>query len=502
MQQKIAVGLYNISKRFPTVIALDNVTIEAYVGEVHAILGENGAGKTTLMNILFGLLKPDAGYIKLYDEKVDIRSPKEAMKLGIGMVHQHFSLIPTLTVYENFKIFSSKVRVDEKKIIELAERLNLKIDPNEKVSNLSVGERQRLEVLRLLYFDFKILIFDEPTSVLTPIETANLLEEIRTIAQEGRTIFFISHKLNEVKRVSDRISVLKKGKLVTTDINERMSTEYLIKCMIDKVPILQQKSKDSNSSNVILEISNLKVRSTKGHICVNLKPPFDKIKIHENEIVGLAGVAGSGQKELFDAIAGLTKVLEGKILFKGNDITSCSVLERIRLGIGYIPEDRIYTGVAPELSLYENFMLKTLNNDKSFKKSVFLDKKKLIEIAEKLVKEYDIKAANVFVPIKTLSGGNIQKVIVAREISMKPSLLLAYEPTKGLDVGATYYIRNKLIEYSKEHGIFVFSEDLEELMSISDRLYVIHNGTIVKEFTRENFDEYKIGAAMVGLERV
>jgi len=495
---KVTVGLYNISKSFPGIKALDDVTVEAYSGEVHAILGENGAGKTTLMNILYGLIQPDSGHVEINGKKVSIKSPNDALRLGIGMVHQHFSLIPTLNVLENFKLIPLAKNTDKEKILELSKNLNLNLDLNAKVSSLSAGERQRLEVLRLLYFNFNILIFDEPTSVLTPIETDNLLKAIRKIAAEGKTIFFISHKLNEVKAVSDRITVLRRGKVTFNGLTKEISTDELIKYMIEKLPKVEIK-REIKSTEEVLNVSGLKVKGSRGHLAVNLN---SKINVYKNEIVGIAGIAGNGQRELFDAIMGLRKIEEGKIIFKGKDITHSPTHKRIELGIGYIPEDRILTGLAPDLSIKENLILKLYDNQQ-FRKWYFIDNNKIDAMANALLKEYDIRAANVEVPVKNLSGGNLQKVILAREISMNPDLLLAYEPTKGLDIGATYFIRNKLIDFANKGGsILLFSEDLEELLFLSDRLYVIYNGNIVAEFSREQFDEYKIGKAMSGINYV
>ncbi len=492
----VSVGLYNISKSFPGVRALDNVTVEAYRGEVHAILGENGAGKTTLMNILYGLLKPDTGHIEIDGKRVSLRGPKDALNLGIGMVHQHFSLIPTLTVKENFQLLTNK-KVDEKEIVELSKRLNLSVNPNAKVSSLSAGERQRLEVLRLLYFNFRIMIFDEPTSVLTPLETDNLLKEIRKMAEEGRTIFFISHKLNEVMAVSDRITVLRRGRVTWTGRASETTMEDLIKHMVERLPAIETKDYQAGREQV-LTVSDLKVRSEKGHLAVNMKR--NSIEVYKGEVVGIAGIAGNGQLELFDAIFGLRKTEGGKVLFKGIDVTHLPVYKRIALGMGYIPEDRILTGLAPDLSVKENLIMKLIDSPRIKSMGIFLDERRINEYAEELIREFDIKTPSPDTPVKTLSGGNLQKVILAREISMKPDLLLAYEPTKGLDIAATYFIRNKLIEYAKSGGsVLVFSEDLDELQNISDRMYVIYNGDIVAMFRRSEFDAYKIGKAMSGI---
>ncbi|MGC9145424.1 MAG: ABC transporter ATP-binding protein [Nitrososphaeria archaeon] len=495
----VVVGLYGIHKKFPGVKALDDVTVELNRGEIHAVLGENGAGKTTLMNILFGLTLPDKGSIRVYGKDVKIKSPSDALKLGIGMVHQHFSLIPTLNVIENFKILSVEKKIDENEILELEKRLNLHVDLNAKVGTLSAGERQRLEVLRLLYFNFNILIFDEPTSVLTPVETDMLLKELRKIVSEGKSIFFISHKLNEVKYVSDRITVLRRGKVVWSGYNDQARVEDLVNYMIGSVSI-SEKIRDGaySSSEELLKIEQLRVKGERSNLTLNMN---ESIVVNKNEIVGIAGVAGNGQLELFDAIMGLRKIEKGRIFFNGKEITHLSARDRIEIGIGYIPEDRISTGVAPDLSVKENLLIKLLDSKTIINKLGLLNERKMNEIAEQLIKEYDIRTPSINTPVKNLSGGNLQKVILAREISLKPKLLLAYEPTKGLDVGATFFIRSKLYEYAKNTGsVLIYSEDLEELLQLCDRIYVIYKGDIVAQFNREEFNEYNIGKAMMGLE--
>ncbi len=495
----VVAGLYGIHKKFPGVKALDDVTVELNRGEIHAVLGENGAGKTTLMNILFGLTLPDKGSIRVYGKDVKIKSPSDALKLGIGMVHQHFSLIPTLNVIENFKILSAEKKIDENEILELEKRLNLHVDLNAKVGTLSAGERQRLEVLRLLYFNFNILIFDEPTSVLTPVETDMLLKELRKIVSEGKSIFFISHKLNEVKYVSDRITVLRRGKVVWSGYNDQARVEDLVNYMIGSVSI-SEKIHDGaySSSEELLKIEQLRVKGERSNLALNMN---ESIVVNKNEIVGIAGVAGNGQLELFDAIMGLRKIEKGRIFFNGKEITHLSARDRIEIGIGYIPEDRISTGVAPDLSVKENLLIKLLDSKTIINKLGLLNERKMNEIAEQLIKEYDIRTPSINTPVKNLSGGNLQKVILAREISLKPKLLLAYEPTKGLDVGATFFIRSKLYEYAKNTGsVLIYSEDLEELIQLCDRIYVIYKGDIVAQFNREEFNEYNIGKAMMGLE--
>jgi len=491
-----------ITKSFSGKKALDGVDFDLERGEIHALLGENGAGKTTLMNILFGLVSPDEGKITLKGEQVHITSPSEAIDHGIGMVHQHFSLIPTLKVFENFLLISikgKKININPEEIRVIAKRLNLNINLNAKVSSLSAGERQRLEIIRMLYFGSDLIILDEPTSVLTPLEAEGLFKELKELSTT-KSIIFISHKLNEVKKISDRVSVLRKGKMVGTIRNdESASIETLVKMMIEKMPVvLRKENTEARLAKPLLVLNSLQIYGNKNEVAVNFKPPMNELVIGRNEIVGLAGVAGNGQRELFNGLAGLGKIRDGTVLFDGQNINRLDIAARIRLGIGYVPEDRLTVGLAPDLSVKDNLILKDVDK-KEYKNRFSLNDEKLRRRAIELVKEFDIKTSSIDTPVRYLSGGNLQKVILAREISLQPKLLLAYEPTKGLDVGATAFIRNRLIEYSKNGSLLIFSEDLDELLDVCDRIYIIYEGGLNGEVQRANFDVYQIGKMMGGL---
>ncbi|MEM3906814.1 MAG: ABC transporter ATP-binding protein [Conexivisphaerales archaeon] len=492
----------DITKSFSGKKALDHVNFDLEEGEIHALLGENGAGKTTLMNILFGLVSADEGKIVLKGQEVHITSPSEAIDHGIGMVHQHFSLIPTLNVLENFilvNVKGRKIDIRAQEIKEIANRLNLSINLDAKVSTLSAGERQRLEIIRMLYFGSDLMILDEPTSVLTPLETEGLFKELRELAKT-KSIIFISHKLNEVKQISNRISVLRKGKMVGTIINDKNATiEALVKMMIEKMPSMVKKEPaEGDSVRPLLVVDSIKIYGKRNELAIDFKPPIKELVIGRNEIVGLAGVAGNGQRELFNGVAGLERIHGGSITFDGRDITKLSIAARIHLGIGYVPEDRLTVGLAPDLSVKDNLILKDIDKGE-YKNRFSLNDAKLRRRAIELVKEFDIRTQSIDTPVKYLSGGNLQRVILAREISLQPKLLLAYEPTKGLDVGATTFIRNRLIEYSRIGSVLIFSEDLDELLDICDRIYIIYEGQLKGEVRRPDFDVYLIGKMMGGL---
>ena len=492
----------DITKSFSGKKALDQVNFNLERGEIHALLGENGAGKTTLMNVLFGLVSADEGKIVLKGQEVRITSPSEAIENGIGMVHQHFSLIPTLNVLENFilvNVKGRKIDIRAQEIREIANRLSLNINLGAKVSTLSAGERQRLEIIRMLYFGSDLIILDEPTSVLTPLETEGLFKELKELAKT-KSIVFISHKLNEVKQISSRVSVLRKGKMVGTIHNDENATiEALVKMMIEKMPsVIQKEPVEGGSAGPLLVVNSIKIYGKKNERAIDFKPPIKELIIGRNEIVGLAGVAGNGQRELFNGVAGLERVHDGTITFDGRDITRLSIAARIHLGIGYVPEDRLTVGLAPDLSVKDNLILKDIDKGE-YKNGFSLNDAKLRGRATELVKEFDIRTQSVDTPVRYLSGGNLQKVILAREISLQPKLLLAYEPTKGLDVGATAFIRNRLIEYSRNGSVLIFSEDLDELLDICDRIYIIYEGRLNGEVRRKDFDVYLIGKMMGGL---
>jgi ABC-type uncharacterized transport system ATPase subunit len=502
------VEMHAIHKSFGSVQALQGVDFELAKGEVHAILGENGAGKTTLMNVLAGLLKPDEGSIHIKGESVEFGSPAASMKYGIGMVHQHFSLIQPLTAYENF-VLPNVERNSRKRIVreeedslramkEVAETVGMSFNPKSKISSLSSNERQKLEIVRLLYFGFGIIILDEPTSALLSTEVEGLFRAIRKMRDEGKGVIFVSHKLEEIKSISDRVTVLRRGKNVGTFDSKNTSVSDLVKLMLGENPVIPEKQASvSANENPILLLQGVKIPATHGRGGVEFSPPIDSLFVKHNEIVGVVGVGGSGQKEIFDAIYGLRLISHGEIVFNGRNIAKNTTRERITAGIGYIPEDRQTVGLCPDLSIRDNIVLKDVDE---YSRGLSLDGQKMNEVAIGLVQKFDIRCESILTPAKTLSGGNMQKTILAREISRNPKLLLAYEPTKGLDFGATMFVRKELLNYAQNGSVLLYSEDMEEVASLSDRIYVIHAGRLIGHLAKSEFNKDTIGRLMVGIQ--
>ncbi|MGC8817183.1 MAG: ABC transporter ATP-binding protein [Candidatus Hadarchaeum sp.] len=502
-----------ITKRFPGVLANDHVDFEIRSGEIHALLGENGAGKTTLMNILYGLYQPDEGQILIRGKPVTIRSPKDAIELGIGMIHQHFMLVDPLTVTENvvLGLRSSKeplldLDVAEKRIIELSKKYGLKVDPKAKIEQLSVGERQRVEIIKALYRGAQILILDEPTAVLTPPEVKELMKMMKKMAKEGLAVIpFITHKLPEVMEVSDRVTVLRRGKVVATIPTKRTNKGDLAKKMVGRQICFGVKRKKVKPGKVVLSVEDLEALNDKG------LPALRKVsfEIREREILGIAGVSGNGQRELAEVITGLRKATGGKVIILGQDVTNKTPKEITSLGVGHIPEDRVGTGLVMNFTVAENLILGSQSEPPfvnrwflPFNVKWFLDKKEINRYADQLIKEYDIKTPSRDTPARNLSGGNLQKLILARELSRKPKLLIANQPTRGLDVGATEFIQSKL-EEQKEKGtaILLISEDLDEIMCLSDRIAVIYEGQIVGIVPAEKAKIKDIGLMMAGVKK-
>lgn len=499
-----------ITKRFSGVIANDCIDFEIAPGEIRALLGENGAGKTTLMNILSGLYSPDGGEIKIDGKIVTIKSPKDAIGLGIGMVHQHFMLIDTLTVVENI-ILGLKSKTEpfldldggRKKISELSSKLGFDIDPDIKIWQLSVGERQRVEIAKVLYRGAKIIILDEPTSVLTPPEVDWLFNVLRRMADDGSTIIIVTHKLREALKISDRITVLRDGKEISTINTKETNNRELANMMVGRdVNIVRHEKANIHERKIILEIANLS--------CLNEKniPAVKEVSftINKGEIFGIAGVAGNGQRELSDVLTGLRKAKSGKIIFKGQDITHKTPAEFIKLGIGYIPEDRQDRGLLLDFSVLENYILKTYSSKQCTKVNQIpfigkwvLNIEKNNDVANKIIKEYSIKTPSKDTVTSKLSGGNQQRLVLARELSGEPQLLIASQPTMGLDIGAIEFIHNKLLE-EKEKGmaVLLISYDLDEIMSLSDRVAVMYEGRIAKIFNSEEVNIGEVGLLMGG----
>ncbi|MEM3506751.1 MAG: ABC transporter ATP-binding protein [Candidatus Bathyarchaeia archaeon] len=493
------IEMRSITKSFPGVLALDNVNFKVRKGEIHALLGENGAGKTTLMNILYGLYKPDKGEIIIEGKKVDIKSPREAINLGIGMVHQHFTLVPPFTVTENV-ILGLKSEKDpildlknaEKKVLEISKKYDLEIDPKAKVRELPVGVQQRVEIIKALYRNVKLLILDEPTTVLTPQEVQSLFKNLKLMVEKGLTIIFITHKLNEALTVSDRITVLRRGKLINTVNSKDVNESELIRMMIGRETLPSLPKVVTKMGNAILEVEDLHVLDDRGLPAVN----GCTFKIHEGEILGIAGVAGNGQKELAEALMGLRKAIKGKIIINGKDLTNRSTREIMKAGAIYIPEDRLDNSLL-SMSVAENLIVYNygsfVNNYK------FMDYNRIYEYSKRLIEEFNIVTPSEKTPTRALSGGNLQRILIARSFPLDFRLLIACQPTRGLDIASTSFVHRKLLE-CKERGsaVLLISENLDEVMEISDRIAVMFKGKIVGIVPKEEANEYEIGLMMTG----
>ena len=503
-----AIEMLGITKTFPGIIANDNVDLRVRTNEVHAILGENGAGKSTLMSVLFGAYAPDGGEIRIKGKKVDIKNPNVATELGIGMVHQHFKLVHNYTVTENivlgreprnrFGIVS--LTQAEKKVKELSERYGLSVDPRAKIDDITVGQQQRVEILKTLYSDSDIIILDEPTAVLTPQEIDELMEIIRTLKREGKTIVLITHKLKEIKAVADRCSVLRRGRFIgCVDITPETSEQELATMMVGRSVRFDIDKAPCRPGEAVLEIKNLSVKDSVG----TMKVKDLSLTVRRGEIVGIAGVDGNGQSELLYALSGLSPVASGEIVLSGKVINKDTIMERIEEGMGHIPEDRRKHGLVAGLTVAENLALKDFNSDKYSGKFGMLNFRAMEENAEKLINEFDIRTAqSAITEAGSLSGGNQQKVIVAREISLSPDVLLIAQPTRGLDVGAIEYIRKRIVEErDKGRAILLVSFELDEIMNLCDRIATISKGSIVGVFDRDEVTSQEIGLMMTGIRK-
>ena len=495
--------LKGITKRFPGVVANDGVDFDLRKGEVHALLGENGAGKSTLMNILYGLYHPDEGEFRLNGKPLRINSPREAIDAGIGMVHQHFMLIPVMTVAENIVLAAEPTRgpfLDEgnaeERVRELSERFGLAVRPDAFVERISVGMQQRVEILKALYRGAEILILDEPTAVLTPQESAELFEIINSLKGEGKSIIFITHKLNEVLDIADRITVLRRGKTIDTVPREGATEEGLARLMVGREVILRVDKSPAQPGHPLLVVENLVVDDERGLECVR----GISFEVRAGEIVGIAGVDGNGQSELIDAITGLRPARSGKITVNNRDVTGDSPRECLDAGVGHIPEDRQVRGLVLDFTLAENIALHDYREEPDSKHG-WLFPKRLTARARNLLKEFDVRGGGPETRAGALSGGNQQKVIVAREVSRDPSVLVAAQPTRGLDVGAIEFVHRRLVEERDEgRGILLVSFELDEILSLSDRILVIYEGNIVAEYGPDVSEE-EIGLAMLGGKR-
>lgn len=498
-QNANVVRMRGIVKRFPGVLANDAVDFELRKGEIHALLGENGAGKSTLMNILAGLYRADEGTILVNGQPVHFNSPRQAIQHGIGMIHQHFMLVPSQTVTENILLGLSKPRFFlnlqryDQVVADLGKKFGLKIDPRVKVWQLSVGEQQRVEILKMLYRGADVLIMDEPTAVLAPSEIEQLFGTLRAMAAEGKSVIFISHKLNEVMEISDRVTVLRRGKVTAAGVDAGDVTKAdLARLMVGREVIFSHVKQKHQPGERVLEVRNLFVENDKGLLALR----GASLDVRAGEIVGLAGVAGNGQRELADAITGLRQCRQGTIHVGGDDIANHSVRDGIKKRVAHIPEDRTHVGTAPNLSVTDNVIMKNYNQP-PIARGLMVNAAAAEQYAGDLKQAYDILAPSVNTPVRLLSGGNLQKVILAREISSHPSLMVAMQPTRGLDVGAIEGV-HRLLLAQREAGsaILLISEELEELLDLSDRIYVIYEGQIMGEVTDGDIE--KIGQMMTG----
>ena len=495
-----AIRMEGITKRFPGVVANQGIDFSVLKGEVHALLGENGAGKTTLMKILNGLYQPDEGQIWIDGQRVNVRSPRDAIGLGIGMVHQHFMLVESHTVAENIILgletprFLLNLGEVEKEIAQLAERYHLRVDPEAKIWQLSVGEQQRVEILKALYRGARILIMDEPTAVLTPQEATELFTTLRRMASEGHTIVFISHKLREVLSVADRITVLRRGEVVDTVPAQGTDRQELARMMVGREVVFRLERRESSPGDVVLELEGLTALGDKG-----LEALRDvSLAVRRGEILGIAGVAGNGQRELAETIVGLRPVQSGHIRVGGQDVANRTPREVMDRGVGYIPEDRIGAGLVVNLSVAENLILKCYR-DPPVCSGFFLDGDAIEAHAEELVRAYDVMTPGIGTKTRLLSGGNLQKLILAREISSEPALMVAVNPTRGLDVGATEAVRRLLLDQRDAGaGILLISEDLDELLSMSDRVAVLYEGSVMGLVESAGADLDALGLMMAG----
>ena len=490
-----------ITKHFPGVLANDHIDLDIEKGEIHALLGENGSGKTTLMNILYGLYQPQEGTIYFDGKEVNIKSPLQSIELKIGMVHQHFMLIPVFTVLENVILGIEaekgiKLNLDKarKEIRHLSHEYGLDVDPDAIVWQLPVGMQQRVEILKALYRGAKLLILDEPTAVLTPHEIEDLFNILNDMREHGTSIIFISHKLNEVMAISNRVTILNRGKVVHTVNTKDTSPEELARLMVGREVFLNVDLLKQERGAVKLKIENLKVLNDKKLMAVNKI----SLELHAGEILGIAGVDGNGQAELSEALGGLRAVKEGRIIVNGIDVTNQRPEIITKNGMSYVPQDRKKHGVIMDFNLAENSILRS-HKSKEFSTSGFFRKNKIDEYADNLIKKFDIRTPNSQVCAKTLSGGNMQKLICAREFSRSHDVLVVVQPTRGLDVAAMEFIYSSLMEErSRGTAILLISTELDEVFSLSDRIAVIYEGKIVGELSREEFNTERIGLLMAG----
>lgn len=503
MAHENVIEMREITKIFGEFVANDKINLELRKGEIHALLGENGAGKSTLMNMLAGLLEPTSGEIVVNGKSEKLDSPSKAASLGIGMVHQHFMLVEAFTVAENIILGSevtNKGVLDLKKanadILELSERYGLAVDPTAKVEDISVGAQQRVEILKTLYRGADILIFDEPTAVLTPAEILELMEIMKTLVKEGKSIILITHKLDEIRAVADRVTVIRRGKSIQTVGIEGATNKDLAEMMVGRSVSFVTEKEEAQPKEVVLAISDLVVNENRGVPAVKEL----SLDVRAGEIVGIAGIDGNGQSELIQAITGLRKVKSGSIKIKGQEVVGLSPRKITEMNVSHVPEDRHRDGLVLEMMLSENIALQTYYKEPLSKNGV-LNYNQINSYARKLMEEFDVRAANEIVPASALSGGNQQKAIIAREVDRNPDLLIVSQPTRGLDVGAIEYIHKRLIaERDKGKAVLVVSFELDEILNLSDRIAVIHDGKIQGIVKPSETNKQELGILMAGGE--
>ena len=502
-----AIEMVNITKRFPGIIANDNVTLQLRRGEIHALLGENGAGKSTLMSVLFGLYQAEEGVIKKDGVEVKINNPNDANDLGIGMVHQHFKLVECFSVLDNIILGVEDTKNGilqrqqaREKVLELSKRYGLQVDPDAIIEDISVGMQQRTEILKMLYRDNEILIFDEPTAVLTPQEIEELLQIMKNLAAEGKSILFITHKLNEIMAVADRCSVLRKGKYIGTVDIAGCTKDDLSRMMVGRDVQFAVQKEPSKPGDVVLEVKDLSVASK-----VSKKNAVDHVsfKVRAGEIVCIAGIDGNGQSELVYGISGLEPVAGGTVRFCGNDITHATIRKRSLMGMSHIPEDRHKHGLVLDYTLEDNMVLQRYFEPEFTGKFGFLKRKNIRAYAERLIEQYDVRSGQGPITIsRAMSGGNQQKAIIAREIDKDPQLLIAVQPTRGLDVGAIEYIHKQIVaQRDAGKAVLLVSLELDEVMTVSDRILVMYEGEIVGQLDPKTTTQEEMGLYMAGAKR-
>lgn len=501
-KEEFAVEMLNITKKFGEEAANDNITLRLRRGEIHALLGENGAGKSTLMNVLFGLVKPDSGEIRIGGKTVKINNPNDANALGIGMVHQHFKLIGIYSALDNIILgdepnkmgFLKKAKARQK-VMELSAKYNFNIEPDTLIDDMTVGMQQRVEILKMLYRDNDVLIFDEPTSVLTPQEADQLLEAMKSLAAEGCSVLFITHHLEEIIKVADRCTIISQGRYTGCVDVKDTTKEELSRLMVGRDVKLSVQKKQASVGKSVLKATNLCTEKVSGRALDNVS-----FCVHEGEIVCIAGIDGNGQSELAYAVTGMTEIKSGNLEFSGVDITKLAIKKRSRLGISHIPEDRLKYGLISEYSIDENMILQRYDDREFTNRAGFLKNDAIRSFTEKLIERFDIRSLNgAESAAGALSGGNQQKVVIARELEKDPKLLVAVQPVRGLDVGAIEYIHNELIsQRDMGRAVLLISLELEEVLNVADRILVMFEGRIVKELDPKNTDAATLGFYMAG----